>query len=86
MCIIDRTDDRYRLILPLSTHPLVETADEADRARWLIGQDDYGPPAEVAFALAGPAAEETDAVNHSVAQLSLGDRRPARPQRPHYII
>jgi len=79
------SDSRYRLILPLETHPLVEA--EAERERSPPGDD---IPPEIAFALAGPNhAPPVD--TEDLAQLSLDEplrRRPApRPRpRPEYII
>jgi hypothetical protein len=73
----------YRLILPLATHPIVESAEDADRERWLISE----APPEVAYALAGPsAAEYVDVAD--LAQLSLNEplERPRPRPTPSYIL
>jgi hypothetical protein len=85
---------RFRLILPLPGHPILdETEEEADRARWLIGaggEMDIGMDSYEAYGAGGrtpvvdPASEEWGKEvrrRDSVGKSTRGVEAPPLPPR-----
>lgn len=69
---------RYRLLLPLPRHPLVQAAEDMDGDRWKLRAEGELPP-EIAFALAGPGRATAPDPN-DLDQLSLNE--PLQQTKP----